>query len=203
MNLLRNHWFDIGGVIAIAVAIHLWTSYPYLPPYESLMWFSLLTLFLHQLEEYRWPGTFPGMINTVIGKSVHPERYPLNSNTALLINVSGWILYFLAALFAEKTIWLGIITIMVSFGNFVVHTFVFNVKAGTFYNAGMATALLLFGPVTILFIKVLFTSSLASLPDIVVGITIGLFLNLLILKTIFWLSNPQSPYTFSTRQLKK
>lgn len=70
------------------------------------------------MEKYRIAGTFPGMINSVLFKSNMPDRYPLNTNTAFCINVLvGWLTYFLAAILAEKVLWLGITTRLISLGN--------------------------------------------------------------------------------------
>lgn len=201
MKFLRDHWYDIGAIFAIAVIIFLWKDHEKLSFYQAFMWFSLLTLLLHQLEEYRWPGTFPGMINKVIGKSNQPDHYPLNSNTSLIINVSGWIIYFLAAFFAEKSIWLGIISIMISFGNFIAHTFLFNIKGKTIYNAGMITSWLFFLPCTIIFIQLISRDAKLSISSLVIGTILGIVVNISILKAIFWLASPNSPYKFSTRQL--
>jgi hypothetical protein len=59
-------------------------SWPWSP---SARWLSLISLFLHQAEEYRYPGYFPGMVNLVMFASPQPDRYPLNTNTALIVNV--------------------------------------------------------------------------------------------------------------------
>src|SRR3982751_4460196 len=123
MNWLRKHWYDLGGFLSLIVFIYLFISHKNLTGYQILMWLSLISLFLHQLEEYRIAGTFPGMVNTVMYASKIPDRYPLNANTAFYVNVViGWTFYFLAAILAEKAIWLGIATIMVSIGNVVAHT---------------------------------------------------------------------------------
>ncbi|MBL0009004.1 MAG: hypothetical protein IPP25_17995 [Saprospiraceae bacterium] len=57
-------------------------------------------------------------------KSKMPDRYPLNTNSAFYVNVVvGWTSHFLAAVLAEKAIWLGIATMVVSVGNALAHTF--------------------------------------------------------------------------------
>jgi hypothetical protein len=118
---------------------------------------SLVTLFFHQLEEYRIAGTFPGMINHVMFHSEMPDRYPLNSNTALIVNVViGWLFYFLAALLGEKAIWLGLAIILVSLGNFIAHTFPFNIKGKTLYNAGMITSWIFFVPCIYFFFRIVY-----------------------------------------------
>ena len=126
MNYFRSHWYDFGSFFAIFVGLFLITNYAALSTYQLLMWVNLVTLFLHQIEEYRVVGTFPGMINSILFKSSEPNRFPLNTNTSMIIIVwLGWVIYFLAALFAEKCIWLGMSAIMVSLGNIIAHTFIF------------------------------------------------------------------------------
>ena len=202
MQILRKHWFDIGGVLGIILVFVVCTNSKSLAPYNLLMWFSLVTLFFHQLEEYRWPGTFPFMVNSVLFNSVTPDVYPLNSNTALIINVGiGWSLYFLAAISGVHAVWLGLATIMVSIGNVIAHTFLFNIRGRTFYNAGMATACLLFAPCAFYFFYVVHKFHLITTLDYLIGIPLGIVLNVVgVLKMIDWLKNKNSPYHFEPRK---
>lgn len=111
MSFLRKHWFDLGGILALVLVFYMIFYFGELSQYQTIVWLSLLSLLLHQLEEYRIVGTFPGMVNQVMFKSEQPDRYPLNTNSALMVNViMGWTLYFLAAILAEKAIWLGMAT---------------------------------------------------------------------------------------------
>lgn len=203
MNLLRKHWYDIGALFAIVVLAFVFTNYKTLNDYQFLMWLSLVSLFLHQLEEYRYAGTFPGMINKVMFHSSEPDRYPLNANTALIINVIvGWLFYFFAAFFGEKTMWLGLATILVSFGNFIAHTFLFNIKGKTFYNAGMITAWIFFLPCIYFFFYLVNKGHLMSTYDYVIGISLGIILNVVgVLKMIDWLKDKNTKYIFPQRNL--
>lgn len=171
--------------------------------YQTLMWFSLVSLFLHQLEEYRIDGTFPGMINSVMFNSKMPDRYPLNTNSAFYVNVVvGWTFYFLAAICAERTIWLGIATIMVSIGNTIAHTILFNVKGKTLYNPGLVTSCLLFAPCSYLFVSMISSNCLATKTDYCIGIVLGLALNIVgILKLIDWMADENTTYVFPDRNL--
>lgn len=169
------------------------------------MWVSLITLFCHQLEEYRIVGTFPGMVNTVMYNSKMPDRFPLNTKSSFYINVFvGWGAYILAALFAEKAIWLGMATILVSLGNTVGHTTIFNIKGKTFYNAGLATCWLLFVPCVYIFFYIISSQNLATVTDYLVGIPLGIALNYIgILKLIDWLADEKTTYIFPQRNLLK
>lgn len=201
MKFMRLHWFDVGFALAIITGV--FTSVMKFNPLSLLLWISLISLFLHQFEEYRYPGYFPGMMNTVMFSSKQPDRYPLNTNTALIINIFvGWLSYFLAAVFGEKALWLGIATILVSVGNFIAHTFLFNIKGKTRYNPGMLTAILLFAPIAGYFFYLLIQGNLATPTDWIVGIILGLALNFIgVLKLIDWLKDKNTKHIFPKRFL--
>ena len=167
------------------------------------MWCSLASLFLHQLEEYRIAGTFPGMINSVVFKSPQPDRYPLNKNTSFLINVlEGWLLYFLAACFAEKAVWLGITALMISLGNIIAHSFLFNIKGKAFYNAGLLTCWLFFVPCIYFFFKITNSTDIITTKDYLIGVPLGVVLNIFgVFKMIGWLANKNTIYIFPQRNL--
>lgn len=202
MKFFRKHWYDIAGLFAVFALAYLYFV-KNLTQYEMIMWLSLVSLFCHQMEEYRIAGTFPGMINSVLFKSELPDRYPLNTNTALCINVLvGWLTYFLAALFAEKVIWLGIATMLISLGNTIAHTSLFNIKGKTMYNAGMATSLVFFVPLIYFFFVTIHQEHLATITDYLIGIPLGIVLNVFgILKPIQWLADKHTTYIFEQRNL--
>ena len=203
MNFLRNHWYDIGAFPGLLVLFFTYYRFNELSNFQLLMWLSLVSLFLHQLEEYRIAGTFPGMINKMVFESDEPDRYPLNTNTAFLINVlEGWLLYFLAAIFAEKAMWLCIATLMISFGNIIAHTILFNIKGKTFYNAGLITCWLFFAPCIYFFFKITSDTNMISLQNYIIGITLGVILNIFgVFKLIQWLADKHSNYIFPQRNL--
>lgn len=199
MNTLRQHWFDMGLGLAVITGVFL--VFSHLSPISFLLWISLISLFLHQFEEYRFPGYFPGMMNRVMFSSPQPDRYPLNPNTALIVNlVVGWLFYFLAAVLAERAPWLGIATILVSAGNFFAHTFLFNIKGRTRYNPGMLTADFLFLPLAITFFFLVINTHMATPMDWALGIVLGIALNYLgILKVIDLLKDETTRYIFPKR----
>ncbi|ADB36323.1 HXXEE domain-containing protein [Spirosoma linguale] len=203
MDFLRKYWYDLAGILAVITFTGLFIFHNSLTNYQILMWLSLVTLFLHQLEEYRIVGTFPGMVNKAMYNSDAPDRYPLNTNTAFYVNVViGWGFYLLAAILGEKAVWLGIATILVSLGNTVAHTTVFNIKGKTLYNAGLATCWSLFVPCIYFFITTIYKENLVSITDYLIGIPLGVVLNVVgILKLIDWLADKNTNYIFEQRNL--
>lgn len=202
MNFFRKHWYDLGGIFAIIVIVYVGFAKD-LNSYDYVVWLSLVSLFFHQLEEYRVVGTFPGMVNRVMFKSKCPDRYPLNTNTAFYVNVVvGWTTYFFAALFGEQVIWLGIAAILVSFGNTIAHTLIFNIKGKTFYNAGLATCWLFFVPCIYFFFLTIHRDHLVTTADYLIGIPLGIIINVAgILKLVQWLADKNTTYIFEQRNL--
>ncbi len=203
MNLLRRNWYDLGAVFAVIICIYIFISPSKLTNYQTILWLSLVSLFLHQSEEYRIAGTFPGMINSVMYNSKMPDCYPLNTNTAFYVNVVvGWTFYLLAAILGERAIWLGIATMLVSAGNIIAHTIIFNVKGKTIYNAGLATSWILFVPCIYFFISIVHTNHLATMTDYYIGIPLGITLNIVgVLKLIDWMADKNTTYIFTARNL--
>jgi len=203
MNFLRKHWYDTGGLFSVVILIYIFLNYHHLANYNLIMCVSVITLFLHQLEEYRIPGTFPGMLNTALYNSVKPDRYPLNSNTAFYVNVAvGWSCYISAAILAEKAIWLGIATMIISLGNTAAHTILFNIKGKTLYNAGLVTSWFLFVPCAYFFFSIIYKEHLVTMTDYLIGIPLGIILNVIgIVKLIDWMADENTTYIFERRNL--
>ncbi len=201
MDFLRLHWFDLGVLLAAITGIGILFMHP--TGLTLLLWLSLVTLFLHQFEEYRYPGYFPGMMNTAMYGSQLPDRYPLNTQTSLIVNVLiGWLFYLLAALFSVHALWLGIATLLVSLGNFIAHTFLFNIRGKTLYNPGMLTAIVLFLPLAVYCFFWIIAHNAAAPLDWISGVLLGAILNYVgILKMIDWLKDKNTPYVFPSRCL--
>jgi len=172
MNLLRKHWFDLGGLFAIIAAIYVLTNYQTMMTQQLILWLSLVSLFIHQLEEYRYPGYFPGMVNSAMYNSNQPDRYPLNTQTSLIVNVvMGWMAYLSAALFGNRFEWLGIATVPISLGNFFAHTIITDPRTSL-------------------------TDWLIGIP---LGILLNY---LGIIKLIDWMADRNTTYVFENRQLR-
>ncbi|MDZ7718908.1 MAG: HXXEE domain-containing protein [Balneolaceae bacterium] len=203
MQVLRNHWFDLGCILAVVALGHLYVNFNEFTYYRIVLYINLISLFLHHFEEYRIIGTYPEMINKVLFKSELPDRFPLNPQIALLTNVGiGWVSYLGAVIFAESAVWLGIAAIIISFGNFITHTFLFNIKARSIFNAGMITGILQFLPVSAVFFWIVIDQNLGSSLDYLIGIPLGVLLFYTgELKMIDWLKDRDTDYIFPERNL--
>jgi len=196
----ERHWFDVGAKIGLALGIWLIIVGSTMDTITLILWISLLTLFAHQFEEWRWPGWFPGMLNVVLFRSDDPWRFPLNVRSGFVVNVVvGWGSYLLAALFGERALWLAMATILVSVGNCVLHLIVIPIRGRIPYNPGMATSLVLFLPVSVWFFVTVWSSM--SVGDVVVGLWLGIVLNVGgVIGVIRALEDPDAP-PFEDRQV--
>ncbi|MFM1964867.1 MAG: hypothetical protein RL134_592 [Actinomycetota bacterium] len=177
MRFWERHWFDVGGVLGIVLAVWLLVAGSSMTTITLLLWLSLLSLFAHQVEEWRWPGWFPGMLNVVLFRSKDPWRLPLNVRSGLVVNVVvGWVAYLLAAILAERALWLALATILVSLGNCVLHLGVIPIRGRMPYNPGMVTSLVFFLPLVVWFAIVAIPEM--TVTEIVGGVILGLVLNI-------------------------
>lgn len=200
MRFMERHWFDVGGVLGIVLAIWLAFTGSTMSTLTLLLWLSLLSLLAHQVEEWRWPGWFPGMLNFVLFRSKDPWRFPLNVRSGLVVNVVvGWLGYLLAAVLAERALWLALATILVSLGNCVLHLLLVPIRGRMPYNPGMVTSLFLFLPLLVWFAVVALPEM--SIVDIIVGLLLGLVLNVGgVVGVIRILQDPNAP-PFEDRQV--
>lgn len=115
MNMLREHWMDLGMLVALAAGIHLTVNWSFIPEIQGILWLSFIAILFHQFEEYRWPGYFGGLFNVVIFKSEHPERYPLNAHSAMVVNLIIAYVFYLVPVLFPNVIWLGLAPILMGF----------------------------------------------------------------------------------------
>ena len=200
-NLMHHHWFDIGVIFAVLVGIGLLMHSHDVSALSVLLWMSLITLFAHQFEEYRFPGWFPGMLNVVLFRSNDPMRYPLNTSSSLAVNVGvGWVSYLAAAIWGTSYLWLAIATLSISVGNCFLHLILIPLRGCRPYNPGMITSLLLFLPITVWFFVI--TAGSITMIDWVLGIAVGLVLNVLgVVGLIRLMANPNTKNVFLPRQV--
>ena len=152
MDSLRKHWYDIGGLIAMVVIGGLALFGQGLSFSQQLLLLNYAALLVHQFEEYRFPGFFPGHYNGGVFKSPMPDRYPLNTQSALVVNIGfGWPIY-LIPVFLPQYAWLGLAPVLFGFGQVVIHGVVFPLRVKRAYSPGILSAVLLHLPIGIAYI---------------------------------------------------
>src|SRR5438270_4852905 len=121
MKFFRRHWYAVGLVVAVAVILVLIVTWGNLSIIQRLLLANFAALLLHQFEEYGWPGGEPAIMNIVLQSSSTPERYPLNQNSAMIVNVLVAYGAYLLPVFFPHLIWLGLAPILFGIMQFLVH----------------------------------------------------------------------------------
>ena len=153
MSSYRDNWFNVGAILAMAIAGALALSGRRLSRPRLFSALNLVAFLVHQFEEYGFPGYFPGMLNAGVFKSDKPDRYPLNTNSSLIVNaVAGYPFYLLAALFPKRRS-LALAPVLFGFAQAVFHGIVPPLRAKALYGPGFLAALCLHVPIGIGYIR--------------------------------------------------
>ena len=186
MKFLRRHWYEIGGIVAIGAIVCLVIFWNQMDILRRLMLMSFAAFLLHEFEEYRFPGGFPAVWNIVFNNSDVPDRYPLNQNSTMIVNLMlAYIVYLLPVLF-PNVIWLGLAPILMGLTQFFVHGIVLNTKMKSLYNPGLAVVVFIQIPLGIYYIWHITSNGLAQGVDwllavvymiLATGATLGWLLN--------------------------
>src|SRR4051812_1477045 len=153
MRNYRENWFNVGAILAMAIAGALALSGRRLSRPRLFSALNLAALMVHQFEEYGFPGYFPGKLNAGVFNSDKPERYPLNTNSALVVNaVVGYPFYLLPVLLPKRRS-LGLAPALFGFGQAVFHGIVPPFRAKALYGPGFLTAFFLHVPIGINYLR--------------------------------------------------
>ena len=158
MSLLdryRVNWPRVGALLGMGLAGATALASARLTKPQALSALNLAALTAHQYEEYEDPGYFPGQFNGGVLHSKEPDRYPLNTNTALIVNVPlAYTFYALPITFPEHRV-LGIAPVLFGFLQAVGHGTIFPRLAGDRYSPGFLASLLLHVPIGVNYLRAL------------------------------------------------
>ena len=104
----RTHWPRIGAVLAMLIGGVTADAAQRLTKPQLLSAANLMALMAHQFEEYVYPGYFPGQFNRGLFNSDSPRNYPLNPQTAMVINTCLAYPFYVAPVLFPKNRWLGL-----------------------------------------------------------------------------------------------
>lgn len=217
MSWYRHHWWWVGVVVAVGVAVYLAIAWGNLDIEQRVMLGSFLVLLLHEAEEWAWPGGEPAVLNNVIplspmGKligsgatSENSNRYPSNANSAMVVNVfAAYPIYILAAIFSGQ-IWLGLFAAFLFWlGQLMFHGVVTNIVLKSGYNPGLLTTLAGVA-LGIYYVWHVESTNLATGWDRLGAILLlPVFVVVVMLKLTFtWLADQNSPYRFTDAEMAK
>lgn len=153
LDWYRKNWPRLGGLAGMAVlgGTALASSKTLSP--RALAALNLVGLLVHQYEEYVDPGYFPGQMNAGLMHSDQPANYPLNTNTAMIINTSIGYPFYLAPVLAPRNKVLGLAPVTFGFAQALGHGVVFPKRSGARYSPGFLASALLHVPIGIAWIK--------------------------------------------------
>jgi hypothetical protein len=161
-----------------------------------------LALLAHQYEEYVDPGYFPGQFNRGLFKSDSPRNYPLNPQTAMVINTALAYPFYLGPVVLRRPKWLGLAAVLLGWGQAVLHGIVLPRKADARYGPGFLTALLLHVPIGIAYVKALNEEDRIDTRDWVngLGCAVAATLGGLVVPNLI-MRDKDSPYEFTAAQM--
>jgi hypothetical protein len=171
-----------------------------------LLLLHFIALLLHQFEQHGWPGGEPAILNMVLEASDRPDRYPLNQNSAMVVNVLTAYGFYLVPVFFPNIYWLGIAPTLFGFGQFIIHGIVTPRKLGSFYNPGLGAVVFLHISIGVAYLVHISALRTVKLTDWIIAIAYVLVFILITLKkmTYTWLAAKDSRYPFaisSSRQM--
>jgi hypothetical protein len=205
MNFFRRHWYEIGAVVAIGTVVWLTLAWQDVGGLQRLLLLNFITLLIHQYEEYGWPGGLPAILNMGIMPSPMPDRYPLNQNSAMVVNLLAVYGFYLVPVFFPTVIWLGLGPVLYGLFQLVFHGVMVPRKLRCVYNPGLAMVALGHSPVAVCYFYYIHADGLVSVWDWVFGVAyMAAFHYVCLLKmTYTWLADRNSPFPFSEAEMRR
>ncbi|MEO0465853.1 MAG: HXXEE domain-containing protein [Pseudomonadota bacterium] len=182
---MEQHWMKIGAFVA---PILMFMAVKHRDPTRAtpLADISLMAsvfaaaYLLHQVEEH-WvdllgrPYPLYDLLNSLIAGAVGEDKYGVMTPSALFYVNAGtvWTIAFVAILVSPRHVFPAIAMAGLMFVNGVAHAVV--AAAQFSYNPGLATSIVLFVPLSVLFFRSLLQTGTATLQMILAAIFYGVF----------------------------
>ncbi len=206
MSFMRKHWYYVGGVLFVALAVALAIRWGDISILQRLLLMSFMVLLVHQFEEFAFPGGFPAVMNIAWQpRGNKPDRYPLNRQTAFFVNVIFAYPGYIVPIVFPNLIWLGLPQVLFGMAQFGVHGISINKKMHSLYNPGLLTVLFLHWPIGIYYIWYVSVNGLVQWwmwPVAIVLLAAAAFLGLY-MPVKHWFADEDSPYPFSEKEMAR
>lgn len=201
----RENWYYIGGVyfVALSFIMGFWGSH--FSHIQVILIFSFMALLIHQFEEYALPGGFPAIFNRTVNRELErPERYPLNKNSCLIVNVILAYPFYILAILLPGVIWLGLAQVIFGMMQIFMHGIFINLRMKSWYNPGLAAVIFLHIPIGIYYIWYVAAYGLAGTWDYIAGFICAIIVAILIIALpVRLLADKQSKYPFSENEMER
>lgn len=205
MRFIRRHWYNLGAVVALFTVAYIATVWHHGNLVRNLLLLNFIALLIHQFEEYGWPGGEPAIMNIVLRPSETPDRFPLNQNSAMVINVIAAYGFYLLPAFFPTIVWLGIAPALMGFSQFIVHGVVTNKKLHTLYNPGLGAVVFVHLPIGGYYLYYIASHHLVT--PLAWGLSVVylvVFMYLAFVKMTYgWLADPNSKFPFDPVEMTR
>lgn len=208
MRFLRDHWYDIGLLPAAIAVAYLAFNWGGMGVLQKLALFNLIVIFWHQFEEYRLPGGEPAITNLAsqpkdVSKA---DRYPLNQNNAMVINVVAAYVSYLLPVFFPNILWLAFMPVVFGMSQIIIHVVKTPRQIGNHvYSPGAGAVVFGHWPVGICWFYYVIANGLLGWLDVAGGIVyMALFIGVFMLRIGYGvLSKPDSRYPFPEEEFER
>lgn len=207
MKFLRNHWYDIGaiiGVFALILTIICWGDMDTL---RRLAVLNFIVILWHEFEEYRFPGGEAAITNLAMQPNdIGPvDRYPLNQNNAMWINVFAAYVLYLFPVIWPQLIWLSFMPVVFGLSQMIVHVFTTPIKLHTLYSPGEFAVVLGHLPVGIYWFYYTISKGLLNWMNVLFGVIYLIGFIIIGMKIIGYgvMKSPNSPYPFPEKEFER
>ncbi len=170
MKFYCRHWYSVNLILSAALGGYLFMNWSEIPMTSRLVALNLAFLFVHQFEEYGWPGGGPMVMNYVLQGSNMPEKFPLNQFSAMFTNVITAILFYGLPFFFPELIGLCLAPMLFNIGQVVVHGIATNKALKGIYNPGLGAVIFLHLPTTVYFLYYVYANNMIHYYDWIIAI---------------------------------
>lgn len=198
----RKQWPRVGGLLAMGVGATAALTAGKMKRSRLISLLNFGAVLVHQYEEYEDPGFFPGQFNKGMLGSDQPANYPLNPQTALLVNVPIAYTFYLAPVLLSKRKWIGVGPVVFGFLQAIGHGTVFPRRAGDRYSPGFLASAFLHVPLGIAYFRALKEEGGVTGGAIAKGVAYNIvFAAAGVAAPNAILKDKNSPYRFTRQQL--
>ena len=205
MKFLRNHWYDVCGVIAILSAITLALFWKQMDILRILISLNFIVILIHQFEEYRFLGGGQASVNFMRRGETIYDRYPLNQNNAMLGNLFTAFTMYLIPVFLPNIIWLGIVPAVFGLMQIVPHVFVLSIRLKKLYTPGFFSTVFGHTPIGIFYLYYIISNDLVTTQDWIISAIYLILFMAIIYQGLFYklLADKNTPYPFTQEELNR